>query len=148
MLANLNTATHPDEIQANSLKLAFLEELDNTVSVYHACKKLGISRNTVYNEWLKNDREFADKWNEVRGLHVEGIEGNLLSQALHDKKAITAQIFALKAWKPEVYGDKFELNSNQTLSIDFSGMAKGLLETLSKAKQVGSAEIIEAKELK
>ncbi len=147
MLANLNTATHPDEIDSNALKSLFLKEFEEKPNVYRLSKELGINRVTVY-EWIEKDVDFKREFDRIRGIQVQGIEGNLFSQALHNEKAITAQIFALKAWKPEIYGDKFDANSNITLSIDFSNMAKGLLETLSKAKQVGSAEVIEAKELK
>ena len=132
MLANLETATHPDEIDSNILKQAFLDDFETTCNVYRSSKSLGIARITVYDKWLKNDEVFRRKFDEIRGNQIDGIEGNLLHEGLHNEKAITAQIFALKCWRPERYGDKYDISGTVT-TLDLTGSANTTLEAANRA---------------
>lgn len=131
MLANAATATHPDEIEANQLKALWLDEFTHSPSVYSVCKKLGISRTTVYNEWMRKDVDFATQFGELRKSHIDGVEGNLLTQALRDEKAITAQIFTLKCWLPEKYGDRFQSTITLENTMNFGSLANNTLMALS-----------------
>ena len=142
MLANLETATHPDEIDSNALKQAFLEDYELSANVYLTAKKLGMNRVTFYNHWLKNDSEFKARVEEIRSGHVLGIEGNLISEGLHNKKAVTNQIFALKCLLPEIYGDRYEISANSTINFNYQGLAEGLVKALDQSKAVGLAEVI------
>jgi len=130
MLDNLNTE-HKGEQNANNVKLAFLEELENSCSVYDACRKLGITRTLVYNDWLKKDMTFKCKYDEIREGHIDAVEGNLIHKAVHDKKAVINQIFTLKTRRSEVYGDRTDSNIN--VQIDLSQRA---IDTISKAKSL------------
>lgn len=128
MLATANPKRQ-EESDANGLKRLVLDEIENKVSVYHACKKFGISRTRFYNEWLADDPDFKLKFEQIRLGHIDGIEGNLLDQALHNPKAVAQQIFALKAWKPERYSERIDAQA-VTVNVNLSN---GSLDTINKA---------------
>ena len=119
MLANENPV-HPDEIDANTSKLLFLEEMGKCWNVYKAAKKVGIRRKTVYDEWLANDPDFMARYNEILSGIVDEAQENILDQAAHNKKAFVPAIFVLKAHMPDVY-DRQALNGriqgNVTINI-------------------------------
>lgn len=141
MLANLETATHPDEIDANNLKLLFLKEFEHSHNVYNTCQVLGITRKLVYFDW-QDDIEFKKKFDEIRGVQVRDIEDGFLTEAKQNKKAWVPQIFLLKTWMPEKYGDKYELNQNSTITYNFNGLAENIVKRL-QTKEVGaSIEIV------
>ena len=132
MLANTNPV-HPDEQVANTMKRTFLDAFEQTANVYKSAKSAGIARITVYDNWLREDSEFKAEFDALRQGHIAGIEGNLLSQGLHNEKAITAQIFALKAWIPERYGDRYETRLNSQDSLNIATIAGALAD---RARQV------------
>lgn len=140
MLSNPNP-TLPDEIDANAIKLLFLEEFHKNQNVYQICQKLGISRQLPYFEWQR-DPVFKERYDEIRSVQVRDIEDNLLDTALYNKKAYVPQIFMLKSWMPEKYGDKYEINQNSTITLDYSDIAKRTLSRLDPKLEIGSAEIV------
>ena len=101
MLSNPNP-THPDEIETNATREAFLAEMSKHWNVYRAAKKIGISRKLVYNEWL-HDTEFKARYDEILDSWIDGAESNLMSQAAQNEKAFVPAIFMLKSHRPETY---------------------------------------------
>ena len=133
MLSNPNP-THPDEIDTNEVRELFLQEYAKHPNVYVITQKMGLRRTTVYNEWMK-DELFKKRFDKVRENQVNEIEDNFFDEAVHNKKAIIPQIFILKNWKPERYGDRQDYNLN--LNIDLSPNA---LSTIDKARALMSIE--------
>lgn len=48
----------------------FIEEIIINPNVSSACKKIGITRNTVY-RWMMEDIDFANEYNKARDLGIE-----------------------------------------------------------------------------
>jgi|TARA_R100000655_G_scaffold52074_1_gene89873 ACT domain-containing protein len=73
--------------------LAALEETQGLI--YHACKKAGnISRSTYY-RYMKEDKEFARKAEEIKQAQIDYVEGQLLKNISKGKE--TSIIFYLKS---------------------------------------------------
>lgn len=53
-------------------KRLILEEMENNPNVSVACKKVGISRNTVY-RWCKEDLQFKESLDEASALGTDSI---------------------------------------------------------------------------
>lgn len=86
----------------------WLAAYEKTSNVDRACKAVGIAQRTFYAA-RKYDKNFADAITLVRSRWVEIAETVLMERLrLGDTQLI---IFALKAWKPEVYGDKSHTTS-------------------------------------
>jgi len=90
--------------------LKFLKSDKYSGNVKAACKEVDRSRTTLY-RWRDKDEKFSDSWDEIvkvkqadradeaeLGLRRAVLEGN-----------ITAIIFTLKSYRPEVYRERYEL---------------------------------------
>lgn len=74
-------------------KTAFLAELGERGSVYHAAKAAGVGRRTVYN-WREDDGDFAKAWDDAIEDCVDMVEESLFQRA--KKQDTVAAIFFLK----------------------------------------------------
>ena len=84
-------------------KKAFLEELRQRYSVYHACKEAGIGRTTVY-AWRQDDEEFAKAWDAALADAADVLEASAYQRALEGDTTLT--IFLLKGAKPDKYKER------------------------------------------
>ena len=90
------TAMNPNDRPAR--KKAFIEELRQRYSVYHACKAAGIGRTTVY-AWRQDDAEFAKAWDAALADAADVLEASAYQRALEGDTTLT--IFLLKgAFQP------------------------------------------------
>ena len=78
-------------------KKKFIAALQAQGTVLYACKAAGISRQTAY-RWQRDDREFADAWEEAHENAVDAVEGTIYQQAVGGNTL--AAIFYLKAHRP------------------------------------------------
>lgn len=95
------TAMNPNNKTAR--KKAFLEELRQRYSVYHACKEAGIGRTTVY-AWRQDDDEFAKAWDAALADAVDVLEASAYQRALEGDTALTK--FLLKGALPDKYKER------------------------------------------
>ena len=95
------TAKNPNDRPAR--KKAFLEELRQKYSVYHACKAAGIGRTTVY-AWRQDDAEFAKAWDAALADAADVLEASAYQRALEGDTTLT--IFLLKGAKPDKYKER------------------------------------------
>ena len=84
-------------------KKAFLEELRQRYSVYHACKEAGIGRTTVY-AWRQEDEKFAKAWDAALADAADVLEASAYQRALEGDTTLT--IFLLKGAKPDKYKER------------------------------------------
>ena len=94
-------ATNPNDRPAR--KQAFLDELRQRYSVYHACKAAGIGRTTVY-AWRQDDDEFARAWDEALADAADVLEASAYQRALEGDTTLT--IFLLKGAMPDKYRER------------------------------------------
>ena len=95
------TAMNPNDRPAR--KKAFLEELRQKYSVYHACKAAGIGRTTVY-AWRQDDEEFAKAWDAALADAADVLEASAYQRALEGDTTLT--IFLLKGAMPDKYKER------------------------------------------
>ncbi len=112
-----------DKLQKQHLKKEqFLSELENALGIVsQAAKRCGIDRTTPY-RWMKEDREFAEKADEVQNVVLDFTESKLYE--LVDEKNVTAIIFTLKCkGKSRGYIERQEVdmnvNGDMNLSVKF-----------------------------
>ena len=94
-------AKNPNDRTAR--KQAFLDELRQRYSVYHACKAAGIGRTTVY-AWRQDDDEFAKAWDAALADAVDVLEASAYQRALEGDTALTK--FLLKGALPDKYKER------------------------------------------
>src|ERR1043165_6707690 len=135
MLANLDTATHPDEIDANALKLQAIDFLRKRWNFYSCAVALGIRRSQLY-DWIKEDEEFGKRIAETKDLWLDGCEEKNFTEGAQDKNAVTQRIFMLKSHRPEIYGDRLDVNTNQTVTVNFNEHAANALKEYLEAKRL------------
>ena len=95
------TVTNPNDRTAR--KQAFLDELRQKYSVYHACKAAGIGRTTVY-AWRQDDDEFAKAWDAALADAVDVLEASAYQRALEGDTTLTK--FLLKGALPDKYKER------------------------------------------
>lgn len=110
-------ATRPRE----ELQEKYLEMLSSGITSSLACKELGID-NRVPGKWASVDGTFAEQRNLARAAAAEALESELLTAPKQYEpgraRVITENIrWLLSKWQPATYGDKLELNVNQTVDI-------------------------------
>lgn len=84
-------------------KKAFLEELRQRYSVYHACLAAKVGRTTVY-EWRDEDPAFAAAWEEALEDAMDALEASVYERAMEGDT--TLSIFVLKGGKPDRYKER------------------------------------------
>lgn len=108
-----------DEIACSEAQANVLTFLETDWNIYKACRAAGISRVTLYRDWL-NKEDFRARFDDVRDRWLDSAESNLLEQGANNKKNFVPAIFMLKSHRPETY-DRQALNGriqgNVTINI-------------------------------
>ena len=109
----------------NATKEEVLEELErNKGQVVLTCRNTGISTHTFYN-WKRDDKEFAEKVNELRDREGEQIYGKLIEAALAGN--MTAIIFYCKTQLKMSEKQIVEMQSN---GVDLNLALKSIKDEL------------------
>lgn len=109
-------------------KKLILDELEKSKGiVIVSCKRAGISPKTYY-EWIKQDKEFAQKADEVEWTQRSFVESKLIRKIANDDTACI--IFYLKCNHPK-YKVKSEIDVNDSRELDqirndYDGLIKKL----------------------
>jgi len=110
-------------------KAAFLEAYKNRLRVDLSCKDAKVTKTSIY-KWRKEDPEFAAAFAEVRTLVAEALEDEAFRRAYEGNAKPVYQngkqvghvqeysdllcIFLLKAIRPEVYRDRYDVRTDST----------------------------------
>ena len=86
---------------------AFLTALRNSCNVRASCQAAGIHRSTAY-EARQRDPAFAAAWEDALQDAIEALEAHARAMAFAGDTIMS--IFLLKAHRPEVYRDRYEVN--------------------------------------
>ena len=89
------------------IQAAFLESYVNTGSVTEAASVAGIARKTAY-EWSEKYPAFLQAWKDCNEPRIQGLEAEAHRRAY--KGSDLLMIFLLKAGRPEVYRDRFDIS--------------------------------------
>lgn len=101
---------------------AFLSTLGNTCNVRASCQVAGIARSKVYDRRDK-DKAFARAWRDALEDGIEVLEAAARQRALSISD--TLLIFLLKAHRPEVYRERYEVRiDNKALRSEAERIAK------------------------
>ena len=95
---------------------AFLAALQNTCNVRASCTAAGIHRSTAY-EARQRDPAFAAAWEDALQDAIEALEAHARAMAFAGDTIMT--IFLLKAHRPEVYRDRYEVNVRKRQLVQF-----------------------------
>jgi len=109
----------------------FVDVLMNSAgNISHACKKIGISRNTYY-EWRKDDKEFDALCEEQQEAIIDLVETKLMSNIQEGKTAEIIFFLKTKA-KHRGYVEKQEFDIKKD-APDLSGLStEQIMELLKK----------------
>ena len=112
------------------LQSLFVEALLNSAgNISHACKKIGISRNTYY-EWRKDDRDFDGLCEEQQEAIIDLVETKLMSNIQEGKTAEIIFFLKTKA-KHRGYVEKQEYEIKKE-AHDLSGLTTAELLDILK----------------
>ena len=84
----------------------FLASLRATANVYHACRSVGIARNTAYTA-RKRSKTFARLWNEAIEDAVDDLENAAREQAMTGNTQMMTLL--LKAYRKEKFSERYHL---------------------------------------
>jgi len=90
---------------AGEWKDAFLAVLRGSGNIRESCEQAGISRETAY-KWKKQDKVFADKWEDSKEDAIEALEHEAHTRAMESSDVLL--MFLLKALRPEKYRERYE----------------------------------------
>lgn len=106
----------PPVNDSTPIKEQFLRLCEHKLSVTHVCAEMGIDRSTPY-KWREKDQEFANAMDAVRSVAIERVETSLFERATAGN--VVAQIFLLKAHRPEVYSARgMRTNAERALAVE------------------------------
>jgi hypothetical protein len=88
---------------------AFLSVLRDTCNVRASCQAAGISRQAAY-DYRDKDKAFRKQWADAIEDGIEVLEAAARQRAMSISD--TLLIFLLKAHRPEVYRDRYEVKIN------------------------------------
>lgn len=99
-------------------KKAILEALEKSLGIVTtACKSVGIGRTQFYN-WLKEDKEFANKVSDIENVALDFAESQLHKQISNDSTSAT--IFYLKTkGKKRGYVERQEITGADGMPTNF-----------------------------
>lgn len=99
-------------------KKAILEALEKSLGVVTtACKKVGVGRTTFYG-WLKEDKEFAEKVNDIQNIALDFVESKLFENIREGKTS--EMIFYLKTkGKKRGYVERQEITGADGMPTNF-----------------------------
>lgn len=121
---------------------AFLEALEHSPDVSFACKMARIARSTAYRR-QQADEEFALAWHDAMNVSLDKLVAALFRRAIADDTR--AAMFLLKSHRPEVYGDRFQVqhqgelkhrvDAASVLGVDAREQVQQLLESVAGARE-------------
>lgn len=101
-------------MQSQHAKKVFLEAFAELGIVGHASRAAGIDRNTVY-YWLEHDEQFAIAYRHAELAATEALEREAARRAVAGSDVLL--IFLLKARKPAMYRERYEVHHSGELAI-------------------------------
>jgi hypothetical protein len=124
-------AMEADEGKLN--KINFLQSLAKEFpNISLAAHNAGIKRTLAYS-WKTNDKEFAEKWQEIEDDKLDLIE-NCIFKTVQERGGAGYGFPFLKAYRRDKWGDKQEL-SGQITSINF-------ISAVRNVKQIEDADAV------
>lgn len=121
---------------------AFLASLETRPDVSFACRMAGIVRSTAYRR-QQADEEFALAWHDAINVSLDKLEAALFRRATEDDTR--AAMFLLKAHRPDIYGDRFQVqhqgelkhrvDAASVLAVDAREQVQQLLESVAGARE-------------
>ncbi len=99
-------------------QLLFIEWMSKVGTIWGACEKSGVGRQTVYT-WLDNDARFKKEFQDAKRVCVEKVETGLFQDALGRGEAAdnVARKMYLAAESPDKYREKREIEHKGKISI-------------------------------
>lgn len=96
---------------------AILDALRLHPSKTRACRSARVGRQSFY-DWLNADPNFKKRVEAAQEIGIDAVEDALFKGAM-DKDDTTAQIFTLKSFRRERYGDRqaVDMNVNGSLTV-------------------------------
>ena len=91
--------------------------LRNTANVREAARRAHVVRATAFTR-RRNNAEFAAEWAEAIDEATEALE--LIARKRAEKTSDTLMIFLLKAYRPEIYRERYEHKHTGTLRVTVS----------------------------
>jgi hypothetical protein len=110
----------------------FLRALETELSVYRACRRAKVGRNTIY-ALRDRDEDFARAWKEAQEAAVEELEASAYERALGGDTTLT--IFLLKGFKPERYRERYEHTGPEGSSLLGPAVTDAILRLVAGAGQ-------------
>ena len=100
------TSNQPDELLAIERKQAFVSLLkDEYPNIHRVCDKLKVAR-TKYYQWLSQDKEFANRVDEIKQRQLDEIEASVKRVSLKDSvPAGWLGLEVLKRQRKSEFGD-------------------------------------------
>ena len=95
------------------MRANFLEKLRKTPNVSHACRAVGISSSTVY-EQRKADPEFKEAWEDALAAALDDIEAVGFERARDGSDGMIKWLLARH--RPEQYGDRIVVDHSATFN--------------------------------
>ncbi len=133
------TARTPSRVRVRAQQ-AFLDRLSSTCQVAKACRGARVSRAAVY-AWRKADPEFAKAWEAAIEIGVGVVEDEAVRRALQGSDNLL--IFLLKAYRPEKYSDKRQLQiGGPGLAEIICSMSEGLQAARERAAKARTCPAI------
>lgn len=83
----------------------FIRKLRECGTIYHAARGAHIPRQTVQ-LWIRTDHEFCQQVLDAKQAAIERLETSAYKRAIGGDTLLT--IFLLKAYRPEMYRDRYE----------------------------------------
>ena len=118
---NVGKALKPYQQKITKIKRKqFLEKYSKTGNFTQSANSIGVSRQSVY-ELIERDTDFSNAFKQVEDALLDAVESIRLSLALQPSRDGHQDAkMLLKAKRREIYGDKLQVQSNQTLTINIS----------------------------
>lgn len=105
----------------------FLDILSSTCNVTLAARGAGVNKVTAY-EHYKTQPDFARAWDEAKDSAVEILEAEAWNRAR--KTSDTLLIFLLKAHKPKMYRERYEV-AQTSLNINWDDLTEDELAAIA-----------------
>lgn len=112
----------------------FLEILGTTCNVTLAAKGAGIDRSSAYDHY-RQFPDFAAEWKDAKEAAIEVLEAEAWSRAR--KQSDTLIIFLLKAHKPAMYRERYEV-AQTNLNINWDDLSENELERIAAGEDAAT----------
>ena len=112
----------------------FLQVLGTTCNVTIAANAAGVDRKTVYRHY-REQPDFAEAWDDAKASAIEILEAEAWSRAR--KTSDTLIIFLLKAHKPAMYRERYEV-AQTNLNINWDDLTENELERIAAGEDAAT----------